>query len=156
MTVTLPERLKVNDMIIVDADVHVNDTPVALAPYCDMPWRKSLEVLDSGPQRYLDIPGFSPSLKLDPPVPGGHAARSVHTAAEMRESLSALSIDVGILFPDNLLLFAPIPNIEYATVLSHAYNRWLMEEWLHSEPGLYGALLACPQNPEDSAREIER
>jgi hypothetical protein len=37
MAVTLPERLKVNDMIIVDADVHVNDTPGALAPYCDMP-----------------------------------------------------------------------------------------------------------------------
>ena len=37
MTVTLPERLKINDMIVVDADVHVNDTPAALAPYCDMP-----------------------------------------------------------------------------------------------------------------------
>jgi hypothetical protein len=156
MAVTLPERLKVRDMLIVDADVHVSDTPGGLAPYCEMPWRKSLEALDQGPQRYLDIPGFAPSFKLDPPIPGGHAARSVRTAAEMRESLSALSIDVGVLFPDNLLLFAPIPNIEYATALSHAYNRWLMEEWLTREPGLYGALLACPQNPEDSAREIER
>jgi len=156
MAVTLPERLKVRDMLIVDADVHVSDTPGGLAPYCDMPWRKSLEALDQGPQRYLDIPGFAPSFKLDPPIPGGHAARSVRTAAEMRESLSALSIDVGVLFPDNLLLFAPIPNIEYATALSHAYNRWLLAEWLTQEPGLYGALLACPQNPEDSAREIER
>jgi len=156
MAVTLPERLKVKDMIIVDADVHVSDTPGGLAPYCDMPWRKSLEALDQGPQRYLDIPGFAPSFKLDPPIPGGHAARSVRTAAEMRESLSALSIDVGVLFPDNMLLFAPIPHIEYATALSHAYNRWLMTEWLRDEPGLYGALLACPQNPEDSAREIEQ
>ncbi len=66
MVVTLPERLKVNDMIIVDSDVHVNDTPGGLAPYCDMPWRKSLEALDQTPQRYLDIPGFAPNLKLDP------------------------------------------------------------------------------------------
>jgi predicted TIM-barrel fold metal-dependent hydrolase len=74
----------------------------------------------------------------------------------MREGLSALGIDVGVLFPDHLLLFAPIPHVEYATALSHAYNRWLLEEWLRREPGLYGALLACPQDPEDSAREIER
>jgi predicted TIM-barrel fold metal-dependent hydrolase len=156
MTVTLPERLKINDMIVVDADVHVNDTPGALAPYCDMPWRKSLEGLSHVPERYLDIPGFSPGMKLDPVIPGGHPARSVRTAAEMREELSALSIDIGILFPDNLLLFAPLPQVQYATAISHAYNRWLMEEWLTREPGLYGALLACPQNPEDSAREIER
>src|SRR3712207_8594954 len=31
-----------------------------------------------------------------------------------------------------------------------------LEEWLTKADGLYGALLACPQNPEDSAREIER
>ena len=31
-----------------------------------------------------------------------------------------------------------------------------MEEWLRDGDGLYGALLACPQDPEDSAREIER
>ena len=156
MAITLPERLKINDMIVVDADVHVNDTPGGLAPYCDMPWRKSLEGLAQVPARYLDIPGFSPGMKLDPLIPGGPAARSVLTAREMREELSALSIDIGVLFPDHLLLFAPLPQIEYATALSHAYNRWLLEEWLTREPGLYGALLACPQNPEDSAREIEK
>jgi len=161
-TATAPETTTGTDgsaateLIVVDADVHVDDTPGKLAPYCDQPWRRSLEALADTPARYLDIPGFSPTLKLDPPVPGGHDQRSVHTAAEMREGLSALGIDLGVLFPDNLLLFAPLPNQEYATALSHAYNRWLMEEWLLKEPGLYGAVLACPQNPEDSAREIER
>jgi predicted TIM-barrel fold metal-dependent hydrolase len=143
-------------MLIVDADVHANDAPGALAPYCDQPWRRALEVLAETPARYLDIPGYAPSLKLDPPVPGGQPQRSVLSAREMREELSELGIDIGILFPDNLLLFAPIPHIEYATALSHAYNRWLVEEWLVKEPGLYGVMLACPQNPEDSAREIER
>ena len=143
-------------MLIVDADVHANDVPGALAPYCDQPWRRSLEALAETPARYLDIPGYAPSMKLDPPIPGQHAQRSVNSAAEMRDGLSSLGIDIGVLFPDHLLLFAPIPHIEYATALSHAYNRWLMEEWLLREPGLYGALLACPQNPEDSAREIER
>jgi uncharacterized protein len=143
-------------VLIVDADVHVHDAPGALAPYCEQPWRRSLEALAGTPGRYLDIPGYAPTLKLDPPIPGGHAQRSVETAAAMREELSGLGIDVGILFPDNMLLFAPIPHIEYATALSEAYNRWLVEEWLLREPGLYGVVLACPQNPEASAREIER
>ncbi len=156
MTDQVAERRGTEKLLIVDADVHVSDTPAALAPYCALPWRKSLEALAQTPARYLDIPGFAPSLKLDPPIPGGHAGRSVRTAAEMRAGLDALDIAIGILFPDNLLLFAPIPQIEYATALAEAYNRWLVEEWLQTEPGLYGALLACPQNPEASAREIAR
>jgi hypothetical protein len=156
MAVAAPERVTIDDLIVVDADIHVSDTPGALAPYCAMPWRKSVEALANGPQRYLDIPGYAPSMKLDPPIPGGHAGRSVPTAAAMRAGLDPLGIDLGVLFPDNFLLFAPIPNIEYATELSHAYNRWLVEEWLREDNGLYGALLACPQNPADSAQEIAR
>ena len=142
-------------MFIVDADVHVNDTPGALAPYCDQPWRLSLEELGRHEWGYLDVPGFAPSLKLDPPILGGHPVRGVGTAAQMRSELTELGIDAAVLFPDHMLLFAPIPHIEYATALSHAYNRWLIEEWLNRERHLYGALLACPQNPEDSARSIE-
>ena len=151
-----PEITPRDAMLIVDADVHVDDAPGQLAPYIDRAWRPSLEALAGTPARYLDIPGYAPGMKLDPPIPGGQANRSVRSAAEMREGLSALGIDIGVLFPDHLLLFAPIPNIEYAVALSHAYNRWLLAEWLQEEPGLYGALLACPQDPDDSAREIAR
>ena len=158
MTVTAtPERTDRRtrtDMVIVDADIHVNDTPGALAPYCDLPWRKSLEELEGAHYPYLQVPGFAPNLRLDPPIPGGHPFRSVSTATEMRNALSELGIDIGVLFPDHMLLFAAIPNIEYATFLARAYNRWLLEEWLRSEPGLYGVVLACPQNPEAAAREI--
>jgi predicted TIM-barrel fold metal-dependent hydrolase len=38
----------------------------------------------------------------------------------------------------------------------HAYNRWLREEWVTRAAGLYGAIIASPQNPEATAREIER
>jgi predicted TIM-barrel fold metal-dependent hydrolase len=143
-------------VFIVDCDIHVNDTPGALAPYCDLPWRLSLEELDGANYPYLQIPGFSPMLRLDPPIPGMHANRSVHNPAQMRQGLDDLDIDVGILFPDQLLLFACIPNIEYATVLAQAYNRWLLDQWLSKENGLYGAVLASPQNPHAAAREIEK
>src|SRR5690606_29892160 len=143
-------------VLIVDADIHANDTPEALAPHCAMPWRKSLEALAGQSTGYLSIPGFAPNFRLDPPIPGSPAPRSVKTAAAMRAELSELGIEIGIIFPDHMLLFATLPNIEYATAVSHAYNRWLVDEWLKQEPGLYGVLLACPQNPVDSAREIEK
>ncbi|MCC7021190.1 MAG: amidohydrolase family protein [Thermomicrobiales bacterium] len=143
-------------LVIVDADVHVNDTPGALAPYCEQPWRMSLQELDGASYPYLQVPGFAPNMRLDPPIPGQHPNRSVGNAAEMRAELSELGIDIGILFPDHMLLFAAIPNIEYATFLARAYNRWLLEEWLRAEPGLYGVLLAAPQEPEAAAAEIRR
>lgn len=150
----VPEVEVIQRVFTIDADIHVNDHPGALAPWCEEPWRLSLQELSKLPSRYLDIPGYAPSMKLDPPMPGGPAPRSVNTPEEMRQGLDALNIDVGILFPDNLLLFATIPHIEYARAVSHAYNRWLVNEWLQSDHGLYGVLIACPQDPEDSAREI--
>jgi predicted TIM-barrel fold metal-dependent hydrolase len=141
-------------MFIVDADVHVNDTPGELAPYCDQPWRVSLEELAKSSYPYLLVPGFAPNFRPDPPIPGGQDFRSVNTAADMRRGLDELGIDVGVLFPDHMLLFAGLPHIEYATALSLAYNRWLIERWLGEINDLYGVLLACPQNPEASARQI--
>ncbi len=49
----------------IDADIHVNDTPGKLAPYCDMPWRKSLELLDgaSTALRWLTYRYVSSSLR---------------------------------------------------------------------------------------------
>src|SRR5207244_1017395 len=110
---------------------------------CDMPWRRSLELLEGAPARYLDIPGFAPKLSLDPPFPGGFNIRTVTSAAQMRDELAALSIDIGILFPDHLLGMAQLPNEAYAAALARAYNRWLQEEWLAREPSLYGALVAA-------------
>lgn len=150
------ERAILAEMAVVDCDVHVNDTPGALAPYCDMPWRMSLEDLHGASYPYLQIPGYAPNLRLDPPIHGSHAYRSMNTAAEMRRALSELEVDIGILFPDHLLLFATLPNIEYSVALARAYNRWLMAEWLQKERGLYGVVLAAPQDPEEAAREIER
>src|SRR4249920_3687913 len=87
------------DLVIVDADVHVNDPPGALAPYRDQPWRMSLEALAGASYPYLLVPGYAPNMRQDPPIPGGHPYRSVDTAAEMRAELSELGIDIGILFP---------------------------------------------------------
>jgi len=149
-------RTKLSDVVVVDVDIHADDPPGALAPYCDMPWRRSLELQATLPSRYLSYGGYSPSLGLDPPFPGGLHGRTTPTAAKMREELDAISVDIGILFPDHLLLMAQLPNADYAAALGRAYNRWLLEKWLAVEPSLYGALVAAPQDPVDAAREIDK
>lgn len=154
----MSQRETLSDIVVVDLDVHVSDTPTELAPYIDMPWRKSLEHLENVPWRYLSIPGFAPKFGDNIPVwPGGHEInRSVDTPSQMREELDALNIDIGIMFPDNLLLIATLPQKDYAAALARAYNAWLIDKWCDKEEGLKGLLIASPQDPEDAVREIEK
>ena len=100
-----PISKKLKEFTVVDMDVHIHETPAALAPYCEMPWRKSLEHLSTVPQRYLDIPGFSPNLSVYPSFPdsGGDRRSTVSSASQMRQDLDSLGIDIGVLFPDALL-----------------------------------------------------
>jgi predicted TIM-barrel fold metal-dependent hydrolase len=151
-----PEPLA--DLLVVDTDVHVHESPAALAEHIEMPWRVSLEHLAKVPERYLDLPGFSPgSGALEAPFPSGHeAARAVHDPKQMRAELTAIGVNVGVLFPDHLLKLPVLTQADYAAALARAYNRWLTDVWAGAEPGLVGCVVACPQDPEDAAREIER
>jgi len=144
---------------VIDVDVHAHETPAALIPYCDMPWRKSLELISKAPERYLDIPFFAPQMAVwSPPFPqaGGDRRQVVTSASQMRKDLDDLSIDIGVIFPDNLLMLATLRDADYATALACAYNRWLADEWLGEDNGLKGAIVAPSQNPLVAAKEIRR
>jgi predicted TIM-barrel fold metal-dependent hydrolase len=149
---------KLEDFLVVDCDVHVHESPGELAPYCDMPWRKALENVADVEEYYLDIPGFSPGMTwYEARFPSGHEGRRmVHTAEQMREELDEIHVDIGVLFPDHLLKLAMITQAEYAAALARAYNAWLLEKWCSQEKGLLGCIIACPQDPENAAREIRR
>ena len=101
-----------SDLLIVDADVHVHESPGALAPYCDGPWDVALRNVADVPERYLDIPGFSPGGDgtLTARFPTSHeATRMVHTPEQMVAELQAIHIDLAVLFPDHLLKLAVLP-----------------------------------------------
>src|SRR5271169_471676 len=75
---------------VIDVDVHAHETPAALIPHCEMPWRKSLELVSKMPERYLDIPFFAPQLAVwSPPFPqsGSERRMVVTSAAQMRKDL---------------------------------------------------------------------
>lgn len=147
---------KIKEFTVVDLDVHVHETPAALAPYCEEPWRKSLEYLSSVPHRYLDIPGFAPYMDVYPQFPdqAGDRRHTVSSAAEMRKDLNQLGVDIGVLFPDAFLLHAAIKRVDYGVALAQAYNRWLVAEWLGSELGIKGAILAPHHDPRAAAAEV--
>ena len=151
-------KIKKDDMLVVDVDVHIHESPAALAPYIEMPWRKTLEHLATVPARYLDIPGFAPNISLWPSFPqsGGDRRNTVTSAVQMRQDLDELGVDIGVLFPDHLLSHAALKQEDYAVALARAYNRWLVEEWLTQDNGLKGAIIAPHHNPVAAADEIRR
>jgi len=151
-------RERLEDILVVDCDVHVHESPGELAPYCDMPWRVALENIADVQEWYLDIPGFSPGTAvLEAKFPSGHEARRmVHTPEQMRQELDEIHVDIGILFPDHLLKLPVLSQIDYAAALARAYNAWLVDRWCSQELGLLGCVVACPHDPEDAAREIRK
>jgi predicted TIM-barrel fold metal-dependent hydrolase len=148
-------RSGLTDMFIVDGDIHVHESPAELAEYATDPWDVALREIAKIPERYMDLPGLSPNADFGIPFPGG-AERTmfVTTATEMREKLTELHIDRGVLFPDHLLMLAKLPNADWATTLARAYNNWLEERWLGEEPSLLGAIVVAPQDPAGSAADI--
>lgn len=155
---TRTPRAKLSDVLVVDTDVHVYDLPKDLLPYIDMPWLVSLEHVKNQTGTY--IPAFAPGASgssFGPAWPSSHeAGRIVLTPEAMREELDNISVDIGILFPNNLLKIALITDDAYAAALGRAYNAWLADVWCRPEQGMVGCLVACPQAPEDTAAEIER
>jgi uncharacterized protein len=161
MAVEAPRRVTLDDVLVIDADVHAHESPEGLEPYMDPRWRPAMENLRHVAHRYLDRPGFGPNnaprlLGTGLPSPRGSRVEIVWTAEQMRKELDEFKIDVGIVFPDHFLKIAALPHAEYAGAITTAYHRWLKEQWLHEDNDLYAVLMANHQDPAESVREIER
>ncbi len=148
------------DLLIVDCDVHVHESPGELAPYADTPWRVALEHIKDNRESYLDIPSFSPGVSdgsYQAKWPTAHeGARMVWTPSQMRLELEQINVNLGLLFPDHLLKLPVLPQVDYACALARAYNRWLSEQWASQENGLLGLIVVANHDPEDAAKEIRR
>ena len=155
-------RLTLDDVLVVDADVHAHETPEALLPFADPEWREALANVAKVPHRYLNRPAFCPTMPFS--LPGSSLDRPrnkareeiVWNAAQMRRELDEIRVDVGVIFPDNFLKIAALPNGPYAAGLARAYNRWIAEAWCAEDNDLYGVVIAVQQDPDDAVREIEK
>jgi predicted TIM-barrel fold metal-dependent hydrolase len=156
-TQTPRPRQTLESIFIVDADVHVHEDPAQLAEYADPPWDVGLCEIAKVEERYLDLPGMSPRAEFRVPFPGGPTRRQIATsAAEMRDGLDELHVDLAVLFPDHLLSLAMVRDPAFAATLARSYNQWLYERWLLEEPTLKGALVIAPQDARAGAADIRR
>lgn len=156
---TREKRQSLDEMLVVDVDIHLHEKPAEMAKYIDGPFRQSLEIAGRfTDDRYLALPGFAPGDNYYFPMyeGGGDGGRAVWDVQQMRDELDKISIDIGILFPDHLLKLAVFPRADYAAALARAYNAWMVDRWCTREKGLLGCIIACSQDPEDAAREIEK
>ena len=99
---TEAQRQKLDDVLVVDTDVHVYELPKDLIDYIDMPWQVALEQVKDRTGNF--IPAFAPGasgFSFGPIWPTSHESdRIVRTPEAMREELSNINIDIGILFPE--------------------------------------------------------
>jgi predicted TIM-barrel fold metal-dependent hydrolase len=141
---------------VFDLDVHIHERPADLAPFCEEPWRRALAA-DSGQERWLDTPGYSPLTPLDPPL-GERPEPDVHlvqTADGLRADLDRRGLEAALLITDRFIGLAQSSDEDYAVSIAGAYNRYLRERWLDPARGLHGAILLPPQDAAAAAGEIE-
>ncbi|HEV8637355.1 MAG TPA: amidohydrolase family protein [Chloroflexota bacterium] len=141
--------------LVFDADVHIHERAADLAPFCEMPWRLALENDRTG-DRWLDTPGYSPLTPLDPPL-GERPEPDVHVVDDpdtLRADLDRRGVDAALMITDGLIGLPASTSADYAVSVAAAYNRYLRERWIDPARGLYGAILAAPQDPAAAAEEI--
>jgi predicted TIM-barrel fold metal-dependent hydrolase len=141
---------------VVDADVHeslvsIND----LLPYLEPVW-----------QRYITECGFK-GIPGDPYVATAHGGRRVDSWPEdggppgsdyrlMREHVfDTYDIDYLIL-TGHFYRLTTMPQVDFAVALMSAYNDWLIDTWLTRDDRIYGSIQVALQDPEATAREIDR
>ena len=153
------------DYRIVDADVHIHELDSDLAPYFELPWRRVLEeggltregARNVKGERLFDYPGYAALTPYDPML--GELPEEPHriTSPEiLRADLDQRGVDAVVIHTGRLLRAAGSNDYNYATMLARAFNRYLAERWVDPHRGIYAAIMAANQAPEDAAEEIAR
>lgn len=145
--------------VLVDCDVHPLVAGIeSLLPYIDRGWRRRFanrDVVAASPfpaARYSHPLGF---LRRDAATPEGGAPGSDpdhlirhHVEPNRIAALVLLSLQAGAL--------ASWVNVEEASALATAYNRFFAEEWLPRDERMHLAIGVSPHDPEAAAEEIRR
>lgn len=139
---------------IVDTDIHpMPKSTEELLEYMAEPWRSLPEQLHSPFALVLYLPPGGP-VRTDASGADGLPAGSDPELTE-RQLFGDAGIDFGILLPQVRTHFNP----EYEVALCAATNDWLADTWLSKYNGhgrWRGTISICANQPETSAREIER
>jgi len=147
------------ERLIFDCDLH-NDWSDAnvLKPYLEPVWRDYLERgerpghnkgFPAGHRPWLHPEDFRRS-DIRPQTDDEHYTY-------MKEHhLDKYNITMGLLNGEEAIEASTLANPHYATALTNAYNRWMIETWLPRDDRFVASLVVAPQDPQGAAKEIRR
>jgi len=130
-------------MTVLDADGHVTESYEQLQRYLDAPYRR--RALTFG---LYAADGWDRRLK-------GTYSDWAGTAEEWLRALDKGGMELAVLYPTLGLFMSFVKDREWATVLCHAYNSLLGEEFITATPRLKAVALLPVQDPQAAARELE-
>jgi predicted TIM-barrel fold metal-dependent hydrolase len=139
---------------VIDCDLH-NELPAlsVLFPYLPDHWVDYCnESAFVGPDAN-DYPANAPiTARPDSKPPSGRPGSDLDLLRI--QALEPWKTEVGIL--NCAYRVASVHNQDLAAALATAVNQWQVEAWLDTEPRLRASIVVPSQNPERSAREIDR
>lgn len=155
-----------DDVLIVDVDCHHYETDnfEPILEYIEDPSLRQVAMnmyQYKGPAAVIyDQPGYQDS--------GGRVTRYLtrkteklteigqhREVAQTLRWMNALSVDYACLFPTPMLFLGLHPQAEVEVALAHAYNRWITEVILPSNPRLRSMLYLPFNDPEATYRTVK-
>jgi hypothetical protein len=134
--------------IIVDADAHVIESLEDLLPYVED--SGSREILSHSTVPTMDV--FANQIPTPGFVDRDYDVEDLH---DKLAEMEAFGIDRAMLGPTMGLNVASVSNANLATAIAHAYNGWLLDQWLDDSDAVFGSIMVTHHHPERSAAEID-
>lgn len=157
-----------DDVLIVDADCHHYETD-NLAPIIEFIDDPAFRQVAKNTYRYkgpsavlYDQPGFQDiggrvTRYLERKGEGDRlgASGAAREAQQAYKWMDALSVDYACMFPTPMLLLGLHPQVEVEVLMARAYNKWMTEVLLPSNPRLISMLYLPFNDPEATYRMVK-
>jgi predicted TIM-barrel fold metal-dependent hydrolase len=144
----------IDDIHVVDCDAHLTEKQADLVPYLEDPYYSMLkqdhesEVLPGGRS-------FYPSAGYLTPMDIGRAQdTAVKSPEDVAEGMDLIGSNEVVLTPGLQLILGQMHHHDLAEGFAHAYNEYLLDNFLDIDDRLYGAAVVAPQKPREAAEEI--
>ena len=142
----------IQDLEVVDADVHVADKSEKILPYLGDPYNKLLrEDIVSG-EAPLNV--FPRSGHIHPSRVGKIEKRQVGSVDEARAARDLLGTNKIILTPGKFMRVYGVRNTGLGHAMAVAYNDWMLDTFLDHDQDLYGVICINPLAPHKAADEV--
>jgi predicted TIM-barrel fold metal-dependent hydrolase len=148
--------------LVVDCDAHYLEPVNEIADYMDEPWAS--RVRNAGPSRWI-LTGLG-DLNVEGRITRDDAdynrqaldydglGKGVEKAALLREVMTRIGIDAAILLPNRMTHLGRYSIRDFPVELSKGFVRYMLDQVVSPEQGLYTMVIACWQDPERSAELI--